>query len=66
METHREDKDRRAKRPDTGSAETAVIRIARRDSLTRTKAVLNAALRLWELKQRTHPERSVLGIQRDA
>ncbi len=49
----------RPKRRESGTAASAGTRRVRRDSLIRTKEILNAALRVWELKRRIRPEHSL-------
>jgi hypothetical protein len=47
----REGTSTRTKRQANDKGEKSVVDNGPRDSLTRTKAILNAALRVWELKQ---------------
>ncbi|MDQ6861788.1 MAG: hypothetical protein M3032_11615 [Verrucomicrobiota bacterium] len=58
MEKNTRNKPPRPKRGNDQKRGTPGASMAKRDSLTRTKDILNAALRVWELKRRTGPKQS--------
>ncbi len=58
MENTRVEKVKSPKRRENETKQISNTKRTRTDSLIRTKAVLNAALRVWELKRRLRSEYS--------